>query len=91
MNTIAAQEIKRRGLAAVDSMISHGPVLVIKHNRPAYVIMREQQYYQCLGEADAAYEQRVSESLADLRAGRVRTFATAQTLMKAIKKRRSAR
>ena len=43
-NTITAQEIKRRGISAVDEALEHGPVHVIQRNRPRYVILSEQEY-----------------------------------------------
>ena len=39
MKTLPSQELKRRGLAAVESLIEDGPVEVIKRNRPACVIV----------------------------------------------------
>jgi PHD/YefM family antitoxin component YafN of YafNO toxin-antitoxin module len=44
MNTIAAQEIKRRGISGLDELLKHGPVRVIKNNRPRYVVMSEEDY-----------------------------------------------
>ena len=44
MNTISAQEIKRRGISALDELLKDGPVLVIKNNRPTYVVMSEKDY-----------------------------------------------
>lgn len=44
MNTIPAQEIKRRGISALDEMLKEGPVHVIKNNRPRYVVMTEEDY-----------------------------------------------
>lgn len=44
MNTIPAQEIKRRGISALDEMLKKGPVHVIKSNRPRYVVMTEEDY-----------------------------------------------
>ena len=44
MKTIPAQEIKRRGISAVDELLHDGPVEVIKHNRPRYVVMRVEDY-----------------------------------------------
>lgn len=44
MNTIPAQEIKRRGISAVDDLLAKGPVHVISHNRPSYVVMDEARY-----------------------------------------------
>ena len=40
MNTIAATEIKRHGISAVNDKVDLGPVHVIKKNNSAYVIMR---------------------------------------------------
>ena len=34
MNTLPAQEIKRRGIAAVDEAIAKGDVHIIRNNRP---------------------------------------------------------
>jgi len=43
-NTITAQEIKRRGISAVDEALQKGPVHVIQRNRPRYVILSEEEY-----------------------------------------------
>jgi len=48
MNTIPAQEIKRRGIAAVDALLEDGPVHVIRNNRPRYVVMSEEQYVRLI-------------------------------------------
>jgi hypothetical protein len=34
MNSIPAQELKRRGIAAVDDLIAQGDVHVIRNNQP---------------------------------------------------------
>jgi hypothetical protein len=34
MNIVPAQEIKRRGIAAVDEALARGPVHIVKNNRP---------------------------------------------------------
>ena len=44
MKTIAAQEIKRRGISVVDGLLRDGPVRVIKNNRPRYVVMSDETY-----------------------------------------------
>jgi hypothetical protein len=44
MNTISAEEIKRRGISAADETLKEGPVYVIKNNRPQYVILTKEQY-----------------------------------------------
>ncbi len=81
MNTIPAQEIKRRGIAAVDDLITKGPVYVIRNNQPQYVVLTERRYQDLLDAEDEAYEARILASLEDLRAGRV-TRGTAEDLIK---------
>jgi len=48
MNVIPAQEIKRRGMAAVDEALTQGPVHIIKNNRPQYVVLTEERYNELL-------------------------------------------
>lgn len=71
LNTVPAQEIKRRGIAAVDDLIVKGPVHVIRNNKPEYVIMSQQRYADLLKAETEGYEARVLASLEDWRAGRV--------------------
>lgn len=84
MNTIPAQEIKRRGIGAVDAMITMGDVHVIRNNRPEYVVLTEARYQEMVAEAEEAYVARVKASLEDVKAGRVRKFASADELLKAL-------
>jgi PHD/YefM family antitoxin component YafN of YafNO toxin-antitoxin module len=86
MNTVAAQEIKRRGMKAVDEKIDEGPVYVIKNNRPQYVILSEKLYSELIEEQSVAYVARVRASLKDVKAKRVRTFKNAEELLGAIEK-----
>jgi hypothetical protein len=44
MNTIPAQEIKRRGIGAVDDLIAKGAVHIIRNNQPQYVVLSEERY-----------------------------------------------
>jgi PHD/YefM family antitoxin component YafN of YafNO toxin-antitoxin module len=69
MNTIPAQEIKRRGISAVDEALVNGPVHVVRNNLPQYVILSEKDYENMLG--DIA-ESRITEAENDLKAGRIR-------------------
>lgn len=82
MNLIAAQEIKRRGMAAVDAMLEQGPVRVVKNNRPRYVVMSEVEYEAMV--SDLA-EVRLAASMADLKAGRIHK-GTASKLMAKLRK-----
>lgn len=84
MNTIAAQEIKRRGITAADEKLKEGPVHVIKNNKPQYVILSEDRYNQLVAAQSDAYMTRVRMSLEDVRAGRVKKFKNAAELLKAI-------
>lgn len=80
MNTIPAQEIKRRGIAAVDDLIANGDVHVIRNNKPQYVVLSEARYQALLEAEDEAYTARVLTSLEEMRAGRVKRGTAAQLL-----------
>jgi len=84
MNTIPAQEIKRRGIAAVDRLIAQGDVHVIRNNRPEYVVLTEARYQELVAEAEEAYVARVKASLEDVKAGRVRRFTSVDELLQAL-------
>jgi PHD/YefM family antitoxin component YafN of YafNO toxin-antitoxin module len=75
MNMLAAQEIKRRGIAAVDGLIGKGPVHVVKNNRPRYVVLSEEEYETLMADLSEA---RLAASEADLKAGRVRRGSAAR-------------
>ena len=84
MKTIAAQDIKRRGIAAVDEALKEGPVHVIKNNRPQYVVISEERYQDLLEAEGEAYMARIKASLEDMKAGRTRKFKSADELLKAM-------
>lgn len=44
MNTIAANELKRHGIAAIEKLFAKGPVHVIKRNQPVCVVLTEAEY-----------------------------------------------
>jgi PHD/YefM family antitoxin component YafN of YafNO toxin-antitoxin module len=81
MNAIAAQEIKRRGIAAVDDLISQGDLHVIRNNQPQYVVLSEARYQELIVAEQEAYYARVRASLEDLKEGRVKR-GTADDLIK---------
>lgn len=68
MNTVAAQDIKRRGMKAVEEALANGPVRVLRNNRPRYVVLSEADYTSMLNDLAEA---RLARSEADLKAGRV--------------------
>lgn len=84
MNAIPAQEIKRRGIAAVDDLIEKGDVHVIRNNRPQYVVLSEERYRELVAAEQDAYYTRVRASLTDLKEGRAKTFQTVDELISAI-------
>jgi PHD/YefM family antitoxin component YafN of YafNO toxin-antitoxin module len=84
MNIIPAQEIKRRGLAAVDDLIAKGDLHVIRNNQPQYVVLSEERYQELLRTEQEAYYSRVRSALQDVKRGKVRSFKTADDLLKAL-------
>jgi hypothetical protein len=80
IQTIAAREIKRRGIGAVDQALKEGPVHIIRNDRPTYVVLDEAQYAELLAAQQEAYVAGVKEALADAVAGRVREV-TAEILI----------
>lgn len=84
MNAIPAQEIKRRGIAAVDDLIAKGDLHVIRNNQPQYVVLSEERYQELIVAEQEAYYARVRASLEDLKEGRVKR-GTAEDLIKELK------
>lgn len=81
MNIVPAQEIKRRGIAAVDEALAQGPVHIVKNNRPQYVVLTEACYSELLEAQEEVALTRVKASLEDARAGRVTRHDSIEALM----------
>lgn len=81
MNTIPAQEIKRRGIAVVDELIAKGDLHIIRNNQPQYVVLSQARYQALLEAEEDALAARVRASLEDLKAGRVKR-GTAEDLIR---------
>jgi len=81
MNVVPAQEIKRRGIAAVDEALALGPVHIVKNNRPQYVVLTEERYSELLEAQEEAALARIKASLEDARAGRVTRHDNIEALM----------
>ena len=84
MNVIPAQEIKRRGIAAVDDLIARGDLHVIRNNQPQYVVLSEERYQELIVAEQEAYYARIRASLEDVKEGRVKR-GTADDLIKELK------
>lgn len=76
-NIVAAQDVKRRGLAALEERLADGPVHVVKHNRPVCVVLSQEDYRELVEEAAGA---RLAASLADVREGRVKTASAGEIM-----------
>ncbi len=81
MNSITVQEIKRRGIAAVDDALIQGPVHVIKNNRPQYVVLTEQSYKELLEAQHEATYHRIKASLEDAQANHITYHDSVDALM----------
>ena len=44
MNSLTAAELKRRGMAAIEDGLRHGPVHLMKRNKPSAVVLSEDDY-----------------------------------------------
>ena len=84
MNTLPAQELKRRGLAAVDDAIAKGDLHIIRNRRPHYVLLTADRYQSLLEAQDEAYLARMHASLEDLRTGRVHRFSSTEALLQVL-------
>ena len=84
MNAIPAQEIKRRGFAAVDDLIAKGDLHVIRNNQPQYVVLSEERYQDLLAAEQEASYARVRASIQDVKKGRTTIFKTADQLLAAL-------
>lgn len=81
MNIVPAQEIKRRGIAAVDEALAQGPVHVVKNNRPQYVVLTEERYNELIESQKEVALARIKASLEDAKAGRVTRHDSVEALM----------
>ncbi|TCV90594.1 type II toxin-antitoxin system Phd/YefM family antitoxin [Sulfurirhabdus autotrophica] len=81
MNIVPAQEIKRRGIAAVDEALAKGPVHIIKNNRPQYVVLTEELYNELIESQEEAALARIKASVTDAKAGNVTRHNSIEALM----------
>lgn len=44
MNFLTVAELKRRGMAAIEDGLRHGPLHIVKRNRPTAVVLTEEEY-----------------------------------------------
>lgn len=65
MNTLPAAEIKRRGIAALEEGLKQGPVHILKRNRPAAVVLTEEDYQRLQAAASSGREKTAGVSAID--------------------------
>jgi len=53
MNAIAANDLKRHGISAVEHLLANGPVHIIKRNQPVCVVLAEEEYEKLTKAAQA--------------------------------------
>jgi PHD/YefM family antitoxin component YafN of YafNO toxin-antitoxin module len=82
MNIVPAQEIKRRGMAAVDEALCEGPVHIVKNNQARYVVLTEENYRELLEAKEEASLARIKASLEDARAGRTTRHESVEALLR---------
>jgi len=89
INSIPAQQIKQRGITAVDDLLGQGPVHVMMRNEPRSVVMAEKQYEDLLDQIremrHEAFVAEVLESTAQAEAGHVTRYSSADALIAALK------
>jgi PHD/YefM family antitoxin component YafN of YafNO toxin-antitoxin module len=44
LNTLTAADLKRRGMVAIEDGLRHGPLHLVKRNKPAAVVLTEAEY-----------------------------------------------
>lgn len=86
MQIIAAQEIKKWGISAIDALAEKGPVHVVSRNQPRYVILAVDRYAEMVEEINEATEARIALALEDYRAGRYTVYESADAYLAEVDK-----
>ncbi|MBN3849433.1 type II toxin-antitoxin system Phd/YefM family antitoxin [Paraburkholderia sp. Ac-20342] len=47
-NVLTVAELKRRGMAAIEEGLQHGPIHIMKRNRAAAVVLSEEEYQRLI-------------------------------------------
>lgn len=85
MHIIAAQQIKKQGITAVDDLVKSGDAVhVVVRNEPRYVIVSEERYRELMEEINDATAARIALALTDYREGRVTRYESAEAYLAAV-------
>jgi len=80
---IPIEEIKRRGMTAVDAGLSHSDaVMVVRNNRPAYIVLTPETYEEL---TEGINEARLAQSLSDWRQGRCKATTVSGLMDEALR------
>lgn len=52
-NTLTVAMLKRRGMAAIEEGLRRGPIHIVKRNKPAAVVLSEDDYARLIGRQPA--------------------------------------
>ena len=80
-NTMPAQEIKRRGMSALNASLAHGPVWVVSNNTPKYVVMFADDFKRMRHEA---FVNECLRSEAEYRAGHFKRTTPSELMSEAL-------
>ena len=75
--TMPAQEIKRRGMSALNEGLKDGPVYVVSGNKPKYVVMFADDFRRMRHEA---FVRQCHEAMAEYRAGLGKKVSVAELM-----------
>ena len=53
-NILTVATLKRRGMAAIEEGLQRGPVHIVKRNKPAAVVLSEDEYQRLIGAQPSA-------------------------------------
>jgi len=80
VRTIAARELKRRGIGGLDGLLEQGPLYVIKNDRPRYVVLTTEQFEELIDDQHEAELARIRASAEDVKAGRTRAVSAQELI-----------
>ena len=81
MRTVAAREIKRRGIGAFDEMLEEGPIYIIQSDRPKYVLLTAEQFEEFVEDQHEAQVARIKASDEELRSGHARRVTAQEEII----------
>jgi PHD/YefM family antitoxin component YafN of YafNO toxin-antitoxin module len=69
------------GINAVDDLVAEGPIYIITHNEPRYVVMEKTRYEELVEGCQEGFAARIRAALADVAAGKFQRFESVSEFM----------